>query len=246
MARIYIILIGLCIASFVGSLAYRVPRGISIVRPRSFCPRCSHPLGAADLIPVVSYLLLLGRCRYCGEKIPARYLVIELALPLALLIVFERTGFTYSYFVFSYLMAVMLYLSLLDIDTGRIGPWDIAAVYFGSLALLYLSLTGRVPHGVSYYLFGSLAGVGLVGVSYAVVLILKRKIPMGGGDLLLMPGLGFHFGIREIVRVLIFGSVLGIAVGVVLIAVGAVKRDQKFPLLPCLLAGVVIELCLFS
>ncbi|HUT65355.1 MAG TPA: prepilin peptidase [Spirochaetota bacterium] len=246
MARIYTILFGLCIASFIGSLSYRVPRGISIVRPRSFCPHCFHTLGLADLIPVVSYLLLRGRCRHCNMKIPPRYFLVELALPLLFLLLFQRIGFTYRFFLLSYLISVMLYLSLLDIDTGHVSAWDIAAVYIGSLVLLFFSLTNRVPYRATYYLFGSLVGAGLVGVSFTVVLLLKRRIPMGAGDLLVIPALGFYFGAREIVRVLIFGSALGVAVGVVLMAVGAVKRDQKFPLLPYLAAGVVFELLLFS
>ena len=246
MARVYIILFGLCIASFIGSLSYRAPRGISIVKPGSYCPNCFHNLGVADLIPVASYILLRGRCRYCRTRIPLRYLVIELAVPLLILVLYERIGFTYRYFVLAYLVFVMIYLSLLDIDAGHIGVWDIAAAYPGSLALLFLSLTGRVSDTAGHYLLGSLAGVGLVGASFAVVLIKKRRMPMGAGDLLVIPAVGLCFGMREVVRVLIFGSVLGVASGVVLMTVGAVKRDAKFPLLPYLTAGIAVELLFFS
>lgn len=246
MARIYIILFGLCIASFIGSLSYRVPRGISIVKPRSFCPHCFHTLGVADLIPVVSYLLLRGRCRHCSRRIPIKYLIVEIAVPLVLLLLFERTGLSYRYFILSYLYCIMVYLSLLDIETGRIGMWDVASVYPGGVLLLLLAATDRVQLPAAHYLLGSLVGVGLVGVSFAVVLLLKRKIPMGMGDLLVIPAVGLCFGVKEIVRVLIFGSSIGVVVGTVLMVAGTVGREQKFPMLPFLAAGIAVELLLFA
>jgi leader peptidase (prepilin peptidase)/N-methyltransferase len=246
MVRAFIIIFGLCAASFIGSLSYRIPRGISMVKPGSFCPHCSHPLGVLDLIPVVSYLLLRGRCRYCGGRIPSKYLIIEIAVPLLLLLLFERIGLCPRYYLLSYLFCVMVYLSLLDIDTGRVGAWDIVAVYLGSVVSLFLAVTGRGSYGAAHYFFGSLVGIGLVGVSFVVVFLVKRRVPMGAGDLLVIPAVGLYIGVREIVRVLIFGSGLGAAVGAVLIVTGAVTRDQKFPLLPFLTAGIAFELLLFS
>ena len=69
---------GLLIGSFLNVCIYRWPRDLSVVRPRSFCPKCEQPIGWFDNVPVLSYLLLRGRCRKCGAQIPARYLVVEL------------------------------------------------------------------------------------------------------------------------------------------------------------------------
>jgi len=68
---------GTSLASFLNVVAWRVPRGESVVKPPSHCPHCGHRLGWADLVPVVSYLLLRGRCRYCGASVPVRYTVVE-------------------------------------------------------------------------------------------------------------------------------------------------------------------------
>lgn len=246
MTSLYIILVGMCIASFIGSLAYRTPRGISIVRPPSFCPFCDTRLRLPDLVPVVSYLALQGRCRHCGRRIPFQYLVIELCVPASFLFLYRRLGLCPVFFTYSYLCCVMFYLSLVDIDTGHVGVWDIAAVYIAGATVLFLSFVMETPQGTMWCLLGALAGASLVGVSYAVVFLLKRRVPMGGGDLLVVPALGLCVGLRGIVRVLIAGSALGAVLGIVLITAGMVKRDRKFPMLPYLAFGVVMELLLFA
>ncbi|MBN2323694.1 MAG: prepilin peptidase [Spirochaetes bacterium] len=246
MTALYIILAGLCIASFIGSLAYRVPRGISIVKPPSFCPSCETRLGPADLVPVASFVALLGRCRHCGVRIPFQYLVVELCVPAVFFFLYRRFGISLLFLTYSYLCCVMFYLSLVDIDTAHVGIWDIGAVYLAAAAVVCLSAFGKTPHRSGWYLFGALAGAALVGVSYAVVFFVKKRIPMGGGDLLVVPALGLCTGLRGIVHVLIAGAALGTLLGVVLITVRAVKADRKFPMLPYLAFGIVIELLLFS
>jgi leader peptidase (prepilin peptidase)/N-methyltransferase len=246
MTALYIILAGLCVASFIGSLAYRVPRGISIVKPPSFCPSCEARLGLVDLVPVVSFVALLGHCRHCGRRIPFQYLLIELCVPAVFFFLYRRLGFSFLFLTYSYLCCVMFYLSLVDIDTAHVGVWDIAAVYLAGIAVLCLSAVGKTPQRSVWYFFGALAGTALVGVSYAVVFLVKKRIPMGGGDLLVVPALGLCTGLRGIVRVLIAGSALGAVLGIVLITMRAVKSDQKFPMLPYLAFGVVMELVLFS
>ena len=77
------LILGLIIGSFINVLVYRVPKGESIVYPTSHCPECKHPLKWYDLIPLLSYIMLRGKCRYCGHKIPVRYPVIELVAGLA-------------------------------------------------------------------------------------------------------------------------------------------------------------------
>jgi leader peptidase (prepilin peptidase)/N-methyltransferase len=245
MTETFIILIGLCIASFIGSLSYRSQRGISIVGPRSYCPECKRTLGIQDLIPVISYLLLKGRCRYCGARIHIKYFVIEVLTPLFYFILYKKIGIDHNFFLYTYLFTVMLYLSLLDFDTGHIGFWDIASVYIGDLALIWLLVSKRSSHTPSHHLFGLIIGVGLVAVSFGLILIIKRKIPMGTGDLMIVPAVSFYFGFREVIRVLVFGSAIGVIISAMLVLSRVVKREYKFPMIPYLTAGVIIEVLLF-
>lgn len=86
------LLIGLALGSFATMLSYRLPRGLSIVTPRSHCVRCKKTLGARDLVPVFSYVVAGGKCRHCGAKIGTRYLLIELAVTALCVIAFVTIG----------------------------------------------------------------------------------------------------------------------------------------------------------
>lgn len=240
-----IVLVGLSLASFISSLSYRVQRKISIVRPPSFCPNCKERLKPFELIPVLSYMILRGRCRYCGYKIPVKYFLIELLFPLIYLGIYRKFGFTIPFFLYSYIFTVLAYLSLLDIDTGRIGIFDILMVYTGCLSLIFFALTGRLYYKTTYYLYGFLSALTLISLSFLIIYLIKRRIPMGSGDLIVIPGVALFFGMREVFRILIFSSLSGIFLGAILILTGLVKRNYKFPMIPYLTAGVVIEVLFF-
>src|SRR5271156_1779250 len=107
--------VGCCVGSFLSVCAYRVPRGLSVLRPRSRCPGCLTAIGAYDNVPVVSWLILRGKCRHCGRAISTRYLIIELAMGLS--------------FVGAYLAEVAL-------TSGDL--WERAGVAFVAIQLLVL------------------------------------------------------------------------------------------------------------
>jgi len=227
MMIVYIILVGCVLASFIGTLSYRIPRGISIISPSSFCPHCKKRIAPFDLIPVISYILLKGKCRYCSGKIPVRYLVLEVILPASFVLLYVRMGAGYLFLVYSYMFCVLYYLSLLDIG----GFWF----------LVMKNYTGYPP---SHYFFGVLTGVVIFVMSFGVVYAIKRKLPMGAGDLLVIPAICSFFGFKEVIRILLISGTLGVFFGTLLLLTGVVKREHKFPLLPYLSAGVFIEVLL--
>jgi len=242
---VFIILIGMSIASFIGSLSYRMPKGISILKPASFCPYCKKRIKPYDLIPVISYLILRGKCRYCKEKIPLRYLLIEISLPLAYVGIYIAFGLNQLFFIYSYLSGVLFYLSLLDVEVGNICEIDIIMVYPSAFYLLYLSIKGKSPCSTNQYIYGLIMGVSLVAISYIIVFLIKRQVPMGMGDLFIIPGIALHFTGIEVIRILIFSSVSGVFLGTLLILLGKVKRETRFPMIPYITFGVIIELLLF-
>lgn len=111
------ILTGLTLGSFVTMLSYRVPRGISIVKPPSQCPKCHAPLKPWDLVPVVSWFLEGGKCRYCRAPISKRYLVIELVTTLAAAISFILFGFHAQLFIA--LVGIVSFVTLITINIER-------------------------------------------------------------------------------------------------------------------------------
>jgi prepilin signal peptidase PulO-like enzyme (type II secretory pathway) len=229
-------------ASFIGSLSYRVPRGLSMVAPRSYCPGCGRPIRAFDLIPVVSYLLLRGRCRACGVSIPVRYFAVEVLLPCAFLLMLLRFGAGPEFLVYTYLAGVLCYLSLLDVDRRAIGVRDAFLPWAGAVVLPALSLAGLVPEPASGYLSGAAAAAGLAGLSFVVVLLARRRQPMGLGDLVVIPAVGMHFGLAGALRVMVLSSLIGVLAGAAAAAVGRAKRDTRLPMLPFLAGGVLLEL----
>ena len=244
MVYVYIILVGLCIASFIGSLSYRVPRGISIVAPRSFCVHCNTTIKPYDLIPFFSYIILRGRCRSCKKKIAFKYFAAEIFIPIVYLGIFIKSGPGYEFFIYSYLVTVLVYLSIVDLDHRSFGIPDIIPVYAGGVALLILSAARKIPYTPVRFLYGALAASILIGASFFITLVLKKKIPMGTGDLLVIPGVALHFGVIEIVRVLVFSSLIGVISGSILLIAHRVEKDFRFPLMPFITAGVAIEILL--
>jgi leader peptidase (prepilin peptidase)/N-methyltransferase len=239
-APLFTVLAGMVVASFIGSLSYRVPREVSIVTPRSYCPACGRPIRAFDLVPVVSYLLLRGRCRACGAGIPVQYFAAEVLLPAAYLLMYYRFAPGPEFFVYCYLASVLLYLSLLDVDWREVGIRDAALPYGGAVALLALSMLGAVPDPVSHYLSGAAAASILAGLSFLLVRLARKRLPMGAADLIVIPAVGLHFGVMGALRVMVFSSLIGVVVGVI-VAAGRADGEARLPMLPFIAGGVLGE-----
>ena len=245
MIELYLVLFGLAISSFLGSLSYRIPRKISMLKPSSYCPGCMKKLGVLELVPVLSYMALRGRCRSCGDRIPLRFFIVELATPLLYLALYKKTGMGPTFFVYAYLASLLLYLSLVDIDTGSVCVGDIAAVYGGGFVSLFLSFRGIFAHGLIHSLYSFGLCLGFITISMLILYAAKRRRTLGFGDLVILPGIALYFGVYGIIRILLFTSVFGLITGVLLISLKKVERDFKFPLLPFAAAGVCIEILAF-
>ncbi len=113
---LYIFFVGCCMGSFYNVCIYRLPRGESLVRPRSHCTSCGRTLGVLDLIPVVSYLMLKGRCRYCKAPVAPRYLMVELICGLAFLIIFHRYYISYTSLVIAIIFSIGLIGGIIAFD----------------------------------------------------------------------------------------------------------------------------------
>jgi leader peptidase (prepilin peptidase)/N-methyltransferase len=215
-------MIGLIVGSFINVVVYRLPQGLSVVRPRSSCPVCATPIAATDNIPVLSWLLLRGRCRSCSAPISARYPVTELLSGLLFLLVLLKAsvflpGDPANFWLASLhgvlLTSLLLAVTLIDLDHFIIP--DILSLP-GCLVGLALAAVAPAATGVTwqYAGIGALAGSGfllLVAVSYSVV---RGREGMGMGDVKLMTTIGAFLGFSSIPFVIfaaaLQGSVLAI------------------------------------
>ncbi len=232
-------LLGLAVGSFLNVVIYRVPRGLSIVAPRSACPDCGTPISNRDNVPVVSWLLLHGRCRNCGKPIAMRYPLVE-ALTAALFAgVAARFGATWPLPAYLVLMAGLLALAYIDVEARKL-PRVIVNVVFVLVAALLFGASAATGHWRA--LLVALAGSA---AWFALFFVINRvdESLLGFGDVRLVVLLGFALGWLGVVPLLLgfFGAnVLGLAFALFLIARRTWKWNAKIPYGTFLAAGTAI------
>jgi leader peptidase (prepilin peptidase)/N-methyltransferase len=236
-------LAGLLIGSFLNVCIYRVPRDLSVVRPRSFCPECGKPVAWYDNIPLFSYARLQGRCRDCGKAIGIRYPLVELSTALLFAITVNRFGWSLNSLKWCLFEAVMTVLFWVDLEE-RILP-DEFTLGGGALGLLFAFFT-RVPGELGELIFPSatvrnqslfeaLAGAFVLTLPLAAVGLIwgrvtKREV-LGLGDIKLLPCIGLFLGVEAGIQTLLLGSLLGVAIGGVYIFIMKKKaREYELPL----------------
>lgn len=189
MNTVYLILYfayGICIGSFLNVVIYRLPLSISMARGRSFCPKCNHQLSAADLFPVLSFLFLKGKCRYCGCKISLRYPAIELFTGMLYALSFLRFGVGVYSILVCLIISVFICAAMIDYDC-KIVPDRFHAILFVLAVFTYaaypeISVLSRI-----------LGAVVIGGIMLAVSLLTGGGI--GGGDIKLMGVTGLILGL---------------------------------------------------
>lgn len=225
---------GAVTGSFLSVVAHRVPRGESIVGPRSRCAGCGAQIAAYDNIPIVSWLLLRGRCRHCGERISARYPLLEigtgLLFALVAIVFHDEPAELVLGLAF---VATLAAITLTDLEL-RIIPNKVLIVSAVAGAVLAAALdTASLPERA----IGAAAAGGLL---FAVALAYPRG--MGLGDVKLAAVMGFYLG-RSVAPALLIAFLAGSLFGLVLIAGrGAAARKQAVPFGPFLALGGVIAL----
>jgi leader peptidase (prepilin peptidase)/N-methyltransferase len=220
-----VFLLGLLLGSFLNVCIYRLPRGMSIVRPGSACPACGHALTAADLVPVFSYLWLRGRCRYCGARISPRYPLVEVATAILAATAFSAAPHPWAAAVFALLVVLVTFI---DLEHQLILNVTVIA---GLVAAFALSVAG-----LSVSLAWALAGAALAGGLMLVIALVSRG-GMGGGDVKFACVIGAFLGPGYSLLGLFLGFLAGALVGLALMASGRKGRRDAIPFGPFLAAG---------
>jgi leader peptidase (prepilin peptidase) / N-methyltransferase len=244
-APYFAFVIGLAFGSFFNVLIHRLPREESIVRPGSHCPGCGHAIGPLENIPLISFLLLRGKCKWCGAPISLRYPAVELLAGIAALALWQ-------WFVAPRLSTI-------------ITPWQTASAVIESLALLFLipiaiidarhyiipdafTMPGiAIAVVVSFFpggltplqcVLGMLAGGGsLYAAGFFGKVVLKKDEAMGGGDVRLMAFVGGLWGWKVALAAIFAASLLGSITGLALMLFHVMKKEHKLPFGPFLACG---------
>jgi leader peptidase (prepilin peptidase)/N-methyltransferase len=214
-------LFGLLWGSFLNVVIHRLPARLSLVSPRSRCPSCEKPVAAYDNIPVVSYVLLAGRCRHCKTGISLRYPFVEASVGASSLLSFLRHGPSLEYAAELAFVAAMVALVFIDFD-HQILPNSITLPGTG----VALALAGPRPAiSLPDALLGALLGAGLLFLVAEVYFRLRKLEGLGMGDVKMMGMVGAFLGWRGVLLTLFLGSLSGTLVGLAVIA--ASKGDMK-------------------
>lgn len=216
--------VGAAVGSFLNVVIARVPEGESVVRPRSRCPACRTPIAWYDNLPVVSWLVLRGRCRACGARISPRYVVVELLGAGAALLAWSRHGLTPAALVELAFVGFLLALSFIDLDRWEL-PHELTR------PLIVLGLAGSAvgftaAPGLRSSAIGAAVGFGAFWLVMRLGPLLLKREAMGLGDVWLVAGLGAYLGAGALLPVVMLASIQGSVVGLALIALG---RSQPGP-----------------
>ena len=213
---------GAAVGSFLNVCICRIPEGRSIVFPSSRCPKCEHPLKPWDNIPLVSYLILRGRCRHCEGEISPQYPLVELITAVMVLLLFWKFGLSLKLlfsFIFTCSLIVITFIDLYHqmipdlITLPGIPLFFLISVFFMDVRVLE-ALLGILLGGGSLYI-----------IAFLYELIAKRE-GMGGGDIKLLAMVGAFSGWKSLLFILFLSSALGALVGIVVMVVKG--KDMKY------------------
>lgn len=199
-AYIMVFLYGIVIGSFINVVTLRVPRKESIVRVRSHCDSCGYELKWFDLIPIISYISLGGKCRKCKTKISAQHLYMEVLSGIIYMIVFTVAGFSIDTVLICLLSSALLALSVIDFKTYEIPPgfqWVILVLAIAETAVHY---TDYLNHVIGFF---------AVSVFLYLLYIVSKGAAIGGGDVKLMAVCGLFVGWKLIIFAFLAGCIVG-------------------------------------
>ena len=232
----YIFFVGMCIGSFLNVCIYRLPLGKSIVRPASACPVCGKAIQWYDNIPLISYIILRGRCRGCQTGISFRYPVVELLCGLFALITWLQYGPGVPALIYFIFIAALLVITFIDID-HRIIPdlISLPGIGLGFLASLLLPQTSWTD---------SLIGIGVGGGSLLLIAwgyqLVTGKDGMGGGDIKLLAMIGAFLGWKGVLFTIMASSLVGTIAGIVLMLRAGKGIKMAVPFGPFLAIGAIV------
>ena len=231
-------LFGALVGSFLNVCIYRLPLRESIVWPGSHCPACSKPIVWYDNIPIVSYLVLAGRCRSCKNHISCQYPIVEALNAAGYVGLFWFFGPNWATAAYSLLYSALLVVAGTDLS-HKIIP---NVITFPGILLGLLSAATILPLGLVNGVIGLVVGGGILWFLAWASPYLFGKEGMGGGDIKLLAMIGAFLGWKPAVLTIMVGSLLGSIVGVSLIGAHVIKREDYIPFGPFLVCGAIVAL----
>jgi len=247
MSFVFVFLLGLIVGSFLNCVIYRLDKKESPLFGRSFCPHCHHKLEWFDLIPIVSFLLLKGKCRYCHKKISWQYPIIEITVALLFLFLAvwlklkiqlsSLLEFSFLAIIFSFLIIIFVYdLKKYIIPDKVIFPAIFIAFFYQIFKAIEFEKKG---FDVFFFWWAIFSAFVAAGFFLSIYLISKGKW-LGFGDVKLVFFMGLFLSWPKILEAIFLAFLIGAIVGIILIAKGKKTPDSEIPFAPFLVTATLI------
>jgi leader peptidase (prepilin peptidase)/N-methyltransferase len=234
-------LVGISFGSFLNVVADRVPQRKSIVSPPSHCFQCGHPLESRDLVPVLSYIILRGKCRYCGAAIPLRSMLVELITGLLFVLAWAVLGPQWQLPIVLLYMCILIVLSITDLEGGIIpGIIIYPAVGITLIITAVKILTGLSPDIISASI-GLASGFGLFFLIWCIARLFKKEV-IGFGDVVMGGLIGIMVGFPLVMAAIYLAVLTGGLMAIVLVILGLRKFTEPVPFALFLALGTVVAL----
>ncbi|MDD3049142.1 MAG: prepilin peptidase [Bacilli bacterium] len=229
----YVFVVGMCIASFMNVVIYRVPNHLDFVKGRSFCPKCHTTLKPYDMIPVLSWIILRGKCRNCKVPISGRYPLIELSGGILAVLIFHHYLFSWDTILVFLLSMILLAIAMIDIDTMEIANGFIILCFI--CAIIFMLLHPEMS------IFSRMLGFFIISLPmYLLNLIVNDSF--GGGDIKLMAVCGFMLGTQNTLLAAFIAILLAGTYAVYLIITKRLDKKDHIAFGPYLCIGILIAM----
>lgn len=237
-----VFLFGVIIGSFNNVLIHRIPRGMSIIRPGSRCFSCHEPLKWYDNIPLLSYILLGGKCRYCKARIPFRYFLVELLTGVLFVLLYLKFDLTVDFALAAIFINTGIIVVFIDRDYRIIPDFLILIILAVGLANLLVRATTEPGFDVGFYIFGLIIGFLVLFIVRVFGELIYKREALGLGDVKLLAVGGFYLGWPYVFLTLLLSSVIASIIELSLIRFGVRSRDDQIPFGPYLVIGLALSL----
>lgn len=235
---VLIFILGLIVGSFSNVCIYRIPRNESIVYPASHCLKCRSNISPKDNIPLLSFILLKGRCRNCKSKISIQYPIVELLTGLIYLIIYLTYGLSVQTLIYIFLSSSLIIIAFIDLNE-QIVPDEISlpGIVIGFVISFFVPYISFINSALGVFIGGGI--ILIIGMGGSVIF---KKEAMGGGDVKLAAMIGAFLGWRYIIISLFLGFFLGALAGIFLILSKIKRREDVVPFGPFIVLGSLITL----
>jgi leader peptidase (prepilin peptidase)/N-methyltransferase len=237
---IFIFILGLLIGSFLNVCIYRIPRGENIAYPSSHCTSCGNDIKYYDLIPVLSWIFLRGKCRNCGEQISIRYALIELVTAILFLLTYFQYGVSIYLVRYLILIPFLIVIAMIDYDTMEVytsNTWLAIA-----LGIILLGVNFYVGEPVATYVYGGLLGAGTITFIILLSKLLLGTEGMGWGDAEICGLCGLFLGFKLTLMMMFFSFIIGGVIGVYLLKFRRKNGRSEMPFGPSIIIATFLIL----